>query len=446
MSLDPAPFVQAFVTHLPARGAHAELSLSPRTNPPVWIDDGALFASVVLVVFESVGSTSPRDIKEQEVCVGRIDADDLPRWTACLEANLRALPALLDARGEDVELIMPLDVVGFPEALRDAELRDLEDFVRAFADPLYVGAWLRAREDGEWEEQLAGSGLAGHGAQVRALAQPSIRLRAYALEEGDDDEAPPGTTRIGGSPDLPSSMAWPAIGQEPLVFVAQLDLASLATQRAAADLPRDGVLSFFYDPLAAGNRAEGVRVFHFADAKTLARRPLPERVERVRQHEVELVSERMYPPIESPFYEALLPDATQRAFRGALKAAESGAAGRVIDPLATVATAMQYRNDADPERPMHRVLGYAASIQGDPYLDLETTVVRGGYDGWDEASDEAMALRRSARRWRLLLQIDASGDGELLLNQDGGFFYFWITGDALRAHDWSAVRGSLQCH
>ncbi|MCY1006916.1 DUF1963 domain-containing protein [Nannocystis pusilla] len=100
----------------------------------------------------------------------------------------------------------------------------------------------------------------------------------------------------------------------------------------------------------------------------------------------------------------------------------------------------------DHERPYHRLLGHPASIQGDPYLDVEIDTRPQGWDGWDDGSPEALAIRRRALRWRLLLQIDATERDELLLNQDGGFFYFWIPADALAVHDWSQARGALQCH
>jgi uncharacterized protein YwqG len=146
------------------------------------------------------------------------------------------------------------------------------------------------------------------------------------LREADQLEV--GRSRLGGDPDLPPTLAWPQIQGEPLVFVAQLDLAELARYEAATELPRAGLLSFFYAPIPP----DGYELEH---------------------------------------------------------------------PVAV--------------------------------LHLRDR-------------DEALALREQALRWRLLLQIDAYQDDELLLNQDGGFFYFWIPGDALAVHDWSRVQGSLQCH
>ena len=79
-------------------------------------------------------------------------------------------------------------------------------------------------------------------------------------------------------------------------------------------------------------------------------------------------------------------------------------------------------------------------------LAAPVTFMDGRHDDWRDGTPEAHAIRTRALQWRLLLQIDAYQDGELLLNQDGGFFYFWIPADALATHDWTRVRGSLQCH
>jgi len=103
---------------------------------------------------------------------------------------------------------------------------------------------------------------AGHGAhadEVRALIQPSIRLVAEALaptprdDESSDamdgalDLLPIGASRLGGVPDLPPGTAWPDRDGVPMEFVAQIRLADLASLPAAARLPQDGSLVFFWN-------------------------------------------------------------------------------------------------------------------------------------------------------------------------------------------------------
>ena len=68
-------------------------------------------------------------------------------------------------------------------------------------------------------------------------------------EDEDDDDESLTRSHFGGAPDLPPDMPWPSVEGEPLTFVVQLDLAALAEFEAASELPREGLLSFFYAPL-----------------------------------------------------------------------------------------------------------------------------------------------------------------------------------------------------
>jgi hypothetical protein len=231
--------------------------------------------------------------------------------------------------------------------------------------------------------------------------------------------------------------------------VAQFALAELARFPGASELPREGVLSFFYDPFPeSGFLVHPVVVLHLPSAEGLARRTPPATTEgSVPPRTIEIDEETMFPGVESPFYESLVSEEPLVAFYESLREASQGGSGPVKDPLPGLENAVWQLNAAtDQDRPTHRLLGHASSIQGDPYLDIEVACSRGGWDSWEEGSPEALRIRARARRWRLLLQIDAQDDGELLLNQDGGFFYFWIPEDALARRDWSQVRGALQCH
>nr|WP_276604885.1 DUF1963 domain-containing protein [Nannocystis sp. RBIL2] len=301
------------------------------------------------------------------------------------------------------------------------------------------------------------------------MARPSIRLHLSRSEELDEDEDEdddadvdeddgdeddgddaevtddPGQTRLGGAPDLPPDLPWPEVDGVKLTFVAQFDLAELAGRAAARELPAHGLLSFFYAPIPPdGVRGHPVRVLHFTDLDALACRPVPPGVERLSAYDIDVADERLYPCVDSYFfYESLLPEARVLEVH---RQRQQGKGGELI-PFNPLECFIADSGELDDyERPYHRLLGHPASIQGDPYLDVEIDTRPQGWDGWDDGSPEALAIRRRSLRWRLLLQIDAQQDGELLLNQDGGFFYFWIPADALAVHDWSQARGALQCH
>jgi hypothetical protein len=417
---------------LPVRLPRCKLELaSGGRASPVWLDEeGELFVAIGLITFDPTDGETLYDYKEQEVCFGSFAEHPLERWQAFFAGTIRALPQILAQLGGEPEMLMPYELFENREVLEQPTLVSSDDFARALGDPVQLAAWSLARVDACWREQLEPCGLQDQVEAVRALVRPALRLQLERDEQEDDEPRSTGESRFGGCPDLPPSQAWPEADGTPLVFVAQFDLAELARHPQASELPDHGLLSFFYDPMSLGNwLSHSVCVLHLTDMGDLVRRPVPESVERLTPHTIELVAERQFPAIESYFfYESLLPEPK-----------------RPID-FQALANFVFSMSEADHERPIHQLLGCAASIQGDPYLDVEISTREQGWDGWQEGSPEAQQLRERALRWRLLLQIDAMQDDELLLNQDGGFFYFFIPADALAACDWSRVRGTLQCH
>lgn len=420
------------------------LILAERPSP-LWIDDeGCLVLALCTVALDDEGRVC--GVREQEVAIGRLDAHPLTRLQAYLEGTLRAAPTIVEALG-GVESILPHELFAYSHVLADASVESADDFAAVLGDSERLAVWNEALRDETWRELLEPCGLGDRVAEVRALLRPSLRLRLdeeYEDDSDEDEEPPIGLTRFGGDPDLPRSLAWPEVEGEPLVFVAQLDLAELSRHPEASELPSQGLLSCFYAPIPPEGQVleHPVAVLHFVALDELARRCVPEGVERLRPHAIEIEAEQLLPSLESAFaFEALLPAARVRAFYSSL--AKGQAEASPIDYQA-LAELVNLHSDCDFERPMHRLLGHPASIQGDPYLDVEMS--QRGWDDWREGSDEAMALRKRALGWRLLLQVDAYQDDQLLLNQDGGFFYFWMPADALAVHDWSRARGCLQCH
>ncbi|MFZ6183501.1 DUF1963 domain-containing protein [Nannocystis pusilla] len=483
MSVDPDRLLELFRRHLPLREGSVELAFASGYDAPVWRNEaGYPVVALRLTTFEPVDGVIPLDVREQEVFIGD-DREHAPeRWLAYVEGHLRAMPAILAHFGEP-DAMLPCDLFGYGAVLADEALQRADDFAAALRDPVRLAVMDEAAREAEWRERLEPLGLADHVDEVRAMARASIRLhlsRSDELDEDDDDDAEvddgegddeegddgddagadkdddddgddagathePGQTRLGGAPDLPRDLPWPEVDGVLLTFVAQFDLAELAGRPAARELPAHGLLSFFYAPIPPdGVRGHPVRVLHFTDLDALARRPVPPGVERLSAYDIDVADERLYPCVDSYFfYESLLPEARVLAVH---RQRQRGEGGELV-PFNPLAYFIAESGELDDhERPYHRLLGHPASIQGDPYLDVEIDTRPQGWDGWDDGSPEALAIRRRALRWRLLLQIDATERDELLLNQDGGFFYFWIPADALAVHDWSQARGALQCH
>jgi uncharacterized protein YwqG len=83
-----------------------------------------------------------------------------------------------------------------------------------------------------------------HRKAIRKLARPAILLRTRKSSEA---KIPVGASKIGGRPDLPANIAWPAYRDgSPLAFLAQIDLAEIAKLATPIKgLPADGLLSVF---------------------------------------------------------------------------------------------------------------------------------------------------------------------------------------------------------
>ena len=110
-------------------------------------------------------------------------------------------------------------------------------------------------------------------AKADVLIRDAWVMRATRVEEA---ALPLGGTRLGGLPDLPAAVAWPAVGDRPLSFAAQVRLSEVAGNGL---LPKSGLLSFFVLDEWADGEAPGYlekAVVLFTPERTpLTRLPIP---------------------------------------------------------------------------------------------------------------------------------------------------------------------------
>jgi uncharacterized protein YwqG len=274
-------------------------------------------------------------------------------------------------------------------------------------------------------QRLRESGLEHRIEAVEQLARLSIRIRP---RPGAPAPAV-GGSRIGGLPDLARASDWPSFHGTPLAFLAQIDLREVSPFAAAAPLPRDGWLQFFYevergawgfDPADRGS----FLVRHVASSETLHRPDpplaLPEGA-AFAPLALHFTEEMTWPSWESADFESLgLTDEEVDRYLEALDASEAGATS-------------------------HRLLGHADPIQGD--MQLECQLVSHGIDvgqGWDTSSPLAQEVAKGARDWRLLLQLD-SDEGTGMMWGDAGRLYFWITEASLAERRFEECWMVLQC-
>jgi uncharacterized protein YwqG len=277
----------------------------------------------------------------------------------------------------------------------------------------------------DFGRRLDAVGLGAHREPLVALARESARLVPV------DSGAPPGTTRLGGQPDLPVGTAWPRHMGEPLSFLLQVDLAEVRPHLTDADLPGTGLLSFFYDAVTQetwgfdpDDRGSWAVLHSPADGGWEPRAFPDDLPEEGRFQPVLLAAapETTFPPWESHDVSALGMDDSDYA-------------------------SVLGEGEDDEEEPHHRVLGHPDPIQGDMQTQCQLAsngVFCGDAAGYRGA--RSRTLQRDAGRWRLLAQVDSSEDETGMAFGDEGRVYFWITENDLQAQRWEGVWTVVQCY
>jgi uncharacterized protein YwqG len=260
------------------------------------------------------------------------------------------------------------------------------------------------------------------------LVRPSIRLTGVDYQEV-------AANRLGGRPNLPPGVEWPAFREQALGFVAQLDLASLpqvgrgavpewAKGLAAIALPSSGALYFFFAGTdgSLGGGPEEWRVLY--SEEPLAQMPLREwpggfeelfKLKPVRLavefieptmpgNEDPVLSPISFTTEESQMYEAMNHSFYENRPRPAHRL--GGYPDWMKDP--------ESQKYFDERRPfgLHRIGGYPDYIQHDPKAEAEQLAPSNG-SGWE-----------------LLFQVDSEEAAGISWG-DLGRLYFLIRPDDL---------------
>lgn len=279
-------------------------------------------------------------------------------------------------------------------------------------------------------EQLAQTldeyGLAGYFDAVRTQLRNAITLDF----DKDADAATPGSSRLGGTPDLPSAVDWPRHQGRPLAFLAQIDCAQVNTFDHADELPGQGWLYLFYDaqqqpwgfdPADAGS----VRVlFHPGDGAALAPRPFPDDLPievRFKATGLRFAATADLPDPDSHFADYGFDDDEHEAWFDLLE-------------------------DGKLARGCGMLLGHSRNIQNGQELQCQL-VTHGLYCGNASGYEDPRRaqLEAGASQWRLLLQLD-SEDTTGMHWGDSGRLYIWLRADDLRERRFERAWAILQCH
>lgn len=221
-------------------------------------------------------------------------------------------------------------------------------------------------------------------------------------------------TKLGGKPYIDSALfQWPHVDNEPLAFIAQLDLAELATTLNIDWLPTTGILLFFYDieTMPSGlevNDNELWKVIYFEQSNTEANFP------------ANLIEEFRF---ESIYLEAIK-----------IEQLPSQQRDEVIDLNLSASQKEAYEELCDREigdQPTHQISGFPDCIQDD---DMELT-----------CQQLTQNQNSTINDWRLLLQLDTDENAEMIWG-DCGTLYFWIREQDAKKYAFDKVRLILQCY
>jgi uncharacterized protein YwqG len=330
----------------------------------------------------------------------------------------------------------------------------------------------------EVAQQLTDAGLGRVAFKLALLARERVCLTAFKEEEEP-------TSRLGGRPNLAPDLAWPEWGEEPLAFVAQLDLAAIP-EIAGLDLPRSGALYFFYRVLQhAQNRrprvgrnpvtgevikipAKKVAKSQGAKASKSSGRP---------NFRVLYSAERL---AELPLYG--FPNELEEEYRYRGVSLEAGTAelsmpfpnDPVLWPLCLVREEQEqylsfirqlaesretFRGRAGSDIGEHAVGGYPNYIQRDPRLGAEL-VASGLYprvevrdrnpatgESITSKDDESLLEEAEAamQDWQSLFLVDSEQSADILWG-DMGRLYYLIRKDDLQKGAFENVWMEFDCH
>jgi hypothetical protein len=261
---------------------------------------------------------------------------------------------------------------------------------RAFV--LRVAGWsaLGSPRGDAWRRLLAVEGL-GDIPDIVPRVRGAVRISTARVEE-----VAVGSSRIGGTPDLPAALAWPYRGRAPLHFLAQFDLQDVARALPDSPLPRTGHLWFFHDPGRPFASAVGrATVLYDASGAALQRAIPPVRLPRWASGPLYAVTLESYEDI---------PDLGQEDWLGQPLRLDRRQRYREIRSYLT-----------SPARPAaQKMLGYA----NDGYV--------------------ATQMGSGASDWRLLFQLDFTPDRDISCEADR--YVFWIRDQDLRAGRFDQAR------
>jgi len=260
--------------------------------------------------------------------------------------------------------------------------------------------------------------------QIIGLLRNAISLKTRPVESKTG--APIGASKIGGLPDLPSSIRWPKWQEQPIPFLAQIRLSDIAQLDEANELPHSGMLYFFFTEEAFAAAYPLIReswhvIYDDSASSDLQRSSILPEIDKVYPEcTLEFSSRLTLPPFESLYLEKL--GLSYLAFEQDAPPEPRKEADAYMELWKQLDNL--YANQA----PRHQLLGHPCQIQNDLLWECEHNTGK-----TNDTTD-----------WRLLFQIDSDDDVHMRWG-DCGMLYSYIPQQALITRDFEQTHLIMQC-
>ena len=304
-------------------------------------------------------------------------------------------------------------------------------------------------------------GLTAARALILARTTPCFHM----IAGGAAADAPLGTTRLGGAPELPVGSVWPAGENGYCGFLGQLDLADVAARTGAEDLPPRGLLSLFVDSIDGAAEPVPVRAILTPPGTALTRLTAPANRDdygACANHLKPVEIAAFVPGINVPSFdfrlfdqiEALAPGADTDAFQDGLWPAPPGTIGQLLgqgfDHDGTdLRLAIHARQIGRPG--LERYDFIADWAEWERLKQIEQRLQNGTiYRPWSDANDDDVryvldhrdALAAGTAELRLLMLIRSNKPMNLWINDADPIFLF-IPSARLERGDFSELHGAV---
>lgn len=292
-------------------------------------------------------------------------------------------------------------------------------------------------------DAIGASPFASHADQVLSATQPAVALTTSRVNE---EEIPLGASKFGGLPHVPKRFSWPRRDRQPLMFLAQINLADVPRGHLEPGLlPDNGTLYFFYDVLsdASGLHHEdrgSFLVIYEDGSNPRTKRQKPPKAKRKGVHDYALDQWSRNRSCRVSLSESVSLDPE------AVFAIEEHIQESQVDSMLELHDQIFFRFHGRHGNGVHRLFGHPDQIQGPVWEYCQRNFMKLFPEAAQPEGPQnaAETLRHGQDDWRLLLQIDSDDNADWMWG-DAGSLYFCIREQDLRAWNFDRVWGIFEC-